>query len=116
MMSLALRRLFIVATLLVLAACQHAPQEAASAPTDTLVSGFNQLDQTLAAGDLAAAEQQLDALKTSAAGDTRLDSYQRQLAEAYLHQGQQALQSGDLNTATIPSRLAPKAICSGVRA
>ncbi|WP_339489244.1 PA5502 family lipoprotein [Pseudomonas sp. EL_65y_Pfl2_R95] len=99
MMSLALRRLFIVATLLVLAACQHAPQEA-NLPTDPLVSGFNQLDQTLRSGDLAAAEQQLDALKLSAAGDTRLESYQRQLAEAYLHQGQQALQTGDLNTAT----------------
>ncbi|WP_417660716.1 hypothetical protein [Pseudomonas sp.] len=100
MMRLALRRLFIVATLLVLAACQHAPQEAASVPTDKLVSDFNQLDQTLTAGDLAAAEQQLDALKTSAEGDPRLESYQRKLAEAYLHQGQQALQSGDLNTAT----------------
>ncbi|MGX5217342.1 PA5502 family lipoprotein [Pseudomonas segetis] len=100
MMSLALRRLFIVATLLVLAACQQQVPQEADLPTDPLVSGFNQLDQSLRAGNLATAEQQLDALKVSAAGDTRLEAYQRQLAEAYLHQGQQALQDGDLDTAT----------------
>lgn len=99
MMSLALRRLFIVATLALLAACQHAPQEA-ELPTDELVSGFRQLDQSLSAGDLANAEQQLNALKVSAAGDTRLEQYQRQLSEAYLQQGQHALQSGDIDTAT----------------
>ncbi|TWC39674.1 hypothetical protein FBY03_104225 [Pseudomonas sp. SJZ079] len=98
MMSFATRCLSIVAISLLLAACQSAPQ-VANLPTDDLVGAFRQLEQSLASGQLDDAESQLDALQRRATGDTRLEQYQRQLAEAYLRQGQQALQSGDLNGA-----------------
>ena len=67
---------------------------------DDLVSAFRQLDQSLASGDLSNAESQLGSLQQRAAGDTRLEQYQRQLAEAHLQQGQKALQAGDLDNAT----------------
>lgn len=95
----ATRCLPIVAISLLLAACQSPPKEPQVA-TDDLVSAFRQLEQSLAAGQLVAAETQLGALQQRAAGDTRLEQYQRQLAEAYLQQGQSALQKGDLDTAT----------------
>lgn len=98
MMSFASRCLSIVAVSLLLAACQSAPQ-VASLPTDDLVGAFRQLEQSLAAGQLSAAESQLGTLQQRAAGDTRLEQYQRQLAEAYLQRGQQALQAGDLDSA-----------------
>jgi hypothetical protein len=98
MMSFATRCLSIVAISLLVAACQSAPQ-VANLPTDDLVSAFRQLEQSLAGGQLDDAESQLNALQQRASGDTRLEQYQRQLAEAYLLQGQQALQSGDLNSA-----------------
>ncbi|MBS7662799.1 hypothetical protein I0D00_12720 [Pseudomonas lalucatii] len=99
MKSFASRCLALLATAWLLAACQQAPQVAAL-PTDELVSAFRQLDRSLAAGELEAAEARLDALQQRAGGDTRLEQYQRQLAEAYLQKGQQALQSGDLDSAT----------------
>ncbi|WP_422910705.1 PA5502 family lipoprotein [Pseudomonas sp. MAC6] len=83
---------------LLLAGCQSAPQPA-NLPVDDLVSAFRQLDQSLASGDLSNAESQLGSLQQRAAGDTRLEQYQRQLAEAHLQQGQKALQSGDLDNA-----------------
>lgn len=98
MMSFASRCLSIVAISLLLAACQSAPQ-VANLPTDDLVSAFRQLEQSLASGQLSAAESQLGSLQQRATGDTRLEQYQRQLAEAYLQQGQQALQTGDLDSA-----------------
>jgi hypothetical protein len=69
-------------------------------PVDDLVSAFRSLDQSLSNGQLQQAESQLSSLKQKAAGDTRLEQYQRQLAESYLQQGQSALQKGDLNAAT----------------
>ena len=87
-------------TLVLLAGCQSAPQQPANLPVDDLVSAFRQLDQSLASGDLSGAESQLGSLQQRASGDTRLEQYQRQLAEAHLQQGQQALQSGDLDNAT----------------
>lgn len=85
---------------LLLAGCQSAPQQPANLPVDDLLSAFRQLDQSLARGDLSGAERQLGSLQQRAAGDTRLEQYQRQLAEAHLQQGQQALQAGDLDNAT----------------
>lgn len=85
---------------LLLAGCQSAPQQPANLPVDDLVSAFRLLDQSLASGDLNSAERQLGTLQQRAAGDTRLEQYQRQLAEAHLQQGQKALQSGDLDDAT----------------
>ncbi len=90
---------FALSLVLLLAACQSAPQPA-NLPVDDLVSAFRQLDQSLASGDLSSAESQLDSLQQRAAGDTRLEQYQRQLAEAHLQQGQKALQSGDLDNAS----------------
>lgn len=85
---------------LLLAGCQSAPQQPANLPVDDLVSAFRQLDQSFASGDLTSAESQLGSLQQRAAGDTRLEQYQRQLAEAHLQQGQKALQAGDLDNAT----------------
>ncbi len=90
---------FALSLVLLLAACQSAPQPA-NLPVDDLVSAFRQLDQSLASGDLSSAESQLGSLQQRSAGDTRLEQYQRQLAEAHLQQGQKALQSGDLDNAT----------------
>lgn len=94
----ATRCLPVVAFSLLLAACQTA-QQAAEVPTDSLASSFRQLDQDLAAGKLGEAEAQLRGLESSATGDTRLEQYQRQLAEAWLKRGQTALQQGDLDNA-----------------
>ena len=90
---------FALALVLSLGGCQSAPQPA-NLPVDDLVSAFRQLEQSLASGDLSRAESQLGSLQQRAAGDTRLEQYQRQLAEAHLQQGQQALQAGDLDNAT----------------
>ncbi|MEX6500520.1 PA5502 family lipoprotein [Pseudomonas zhanjiangensis] len=98
MKSFASGCLSIVALSLLLAACQSAPQ-VANPPTDELVSAFRQLDQSLSAGQLEQAERQLADLQRRTSGDTRLEQYQRQLAEAYLQQGQRALRAGDLDRA-----------------
>ncbi|MDX1298862.1 MAG: PA5502 family lipoprotein [Pseudomonas sp.] len=90
---------FTLMLVLLLAGCQNAPQPA-NLPVDDLVSAFRQLDQSLTRGDLSRAESQLVNLQQRAAGDTRLEHFQRQLAEAHLQQGQKALQSGDLDNAT----------------
>ncbi|UVE17893.1 hypothetical protein NVV93_00385 [Pseudomonas sp. LS44] len=97
----ACRCLSLVALSLALSACQQAPQQQpANLPIDELVSAFSQLQQSIDAGQLDSSASQLAALKTRAAGDTRLESLQRSLAEAYLLQGQRALQQGDLHTAS----------------
>ncbi|MDH4583894.1 hypothetical protein E8F20_18725 [Pseudomonas sp. BN415] len=94
----ATRCLPVVAFSLLLAACQTA-QQVADVPTDELVSSFRQLDQDLSEDKLTEAEGRLKGLESAAAGDTRLEQYQRQLAEAWLKRGQVALQQGDLDTA-----------------
>lgn len=99
MKSYASRALVIISVSLCLLGCQSTPQSA-NLPTDDLVSAFRQLDQSLASGQLNDAENQLANLRQRASGDTRLEQYQRQLAETYLAQGQQALQAGDLDRAT----------------
>lgn len=65
---------FALSLVLLLAACQSAPQPA-NLPVDDLVSAFRQLDQSLASGDLSSAESQLGSLQQRAAGDTRLEQY-----------------------------------------
>lgn len=69
-------------------------------PVDDLVRALRNLDQSLSSGQLQQAESQLGSLKQLAPGDTRIEQYQRQLAENYLQQGQSALQKGDLNAAS----------------
>lgn len=99
MKQFASRYLPVLAISLLLAACQS-PPKVANLPTDELITAFRQIEQSLNAGQLATAESQLNAVAPRAQGDTRLEQYQRQLAEAYLQQGQSALQQGDLDTAT----------------
>lgn len=99
MISFASRCLSILAFSLLLAACQSAPQEAGAA-TDELLGDFRLLEQSLASGQLSEAESRLESLQSRASDDARLEVYQRQLAEAYLRQGQTALQAGDLDRAT----------------
>ncbi len=84
---------------LLLAACQHRPSQPYEPPVDERVAAFRQLEQSLNGGNLESAESQLATLQRNAAGDTRLEQYQRQLAEAYLQQGQAALQNNDLDAA-----------------
>ena len=69
-------------------------------PVDDLVSAFRNLDQSISRGQLQQAESQLASLRQRAAGDTRLEQYQRQLAENHLQQGQTALKNGDLDGAS----------------
>jgi tetratricopeptide (TPR) repeat protein len=83
---------------LLLAGCQQAPQQSLP-PVDELVLALRQLDLSLAEERLDDAQTQLAALERSAAGDTRLEQYRRQLADAYLQQGREALQQGDLDRA-----------------
>ncbi len=90
----------VLAISLLLAACQHAAPKVANLPTDDLITALRQVEQSLNAGQLSSAEEQLNAIAPRAQGDTRLEQYQRQLADAYLQQGQSALQQGDLDTAT----------------
>lgn len=95
MKSFASGCLAVIAVALLLAACQQLPSAVAERD-----NGVVQFEAHLAAGQLNAAEAQLAQLQQLAAGDSRLPQYQRRLAEAYLQQGQRALQSGDLDTAT----------------
>ena len=69
-------------------------------PVDDLVSAFRNLDQSISRGQLQQAESQLASLRQRAAGDTRLEQYQRQLAENHLQEGQTALKNGDLDGAS----------------
>ena len=98
MISFAPRCLSILALALLLAACQSTSQEPGAA-TDELLGDFRLLEQSLASGQLSEAESRLNALQLRASDDARLEVYQRQLAEAYLQQGQTALQTGDLDRA-----------------
>ncbi|WP_324732673.1 tetratricopeptide repeat protein [Pseudomonas paeninsulae] len=98
MISFASRCLSILAISLLLAACQSTPQGPGQA-TDELLGDFRLLEQNLASGQLSEAKSQLKSLHVRASGDARLELYQRQLAEAYLRQGQTALQTGDLDRA-----------------
>ncbi|BAU71750.1 hypothetical protein [Metapseudomonas furukawaii] len=99
MKSFATRCLPVVALSLLLAACQTARQTA-EVPDAALVSSFQELGDDLSAGKLTEAEVQLKTLQDTAAGDARLEHYQRQLADAWLQRSQDALQQGDLDGAT----------------
>jgi len=83
---------------LLLAGCQSSQQHSLP-PVDDLVIAFRQLDLSLAEERLDDARSQLNTLQQRANRDTRLEQYQRQLAEAYMEQGQEALQQGDLDRA-----------------
>jgi hypothetical protein len=91
--------LFLVA-LLTSAASNVALADDDEVPVDDSVTAFRNIEQSLNKGQLQQAEGQLNNLKQRAAGDTRLEQYQRQIAETYLQQGQSALQKSDLNAAS----------------
>lgn len=97
MKSFAFRGLPLILVLL-LAGCQNTQQHSVP-PVDDLVIAFRQLDLSLAEERLDDARSQLSALQQRASRDTRLEQYQRQLAEAYMEQGREALQQGDLDRA-----------------
>lgn len=97
MKSFAFRGLPLLLVLL-LVGCQSSQQQSLP-PVDDLVIAFRELDLSLAKERLDDARSQLSALQQRASRDTRLEQYQRQLAEAYMEQGQEALQQGDLDRA-----------------
>ena len=84
------RRMAILAVVL-LAGCQVAPER------DRQTQLFQ---QHLASGQLNLADQQLAEAGAQGVDAEKLAPYQRRLADAYLRQGQDALQAGDLDTAT----------------
>ncbi|MBD1552953.1 PA5502 family lipoprotein [Pseudomonas typographi] len=96
MTSFAARGLLVAVVSLGLAACQSRPPE--PAPPASPTAG-EVLQQNIASGELATAEDQLAALQAQAPADPALDGYQRQLAEAYLQRSQVSLQKGDVNAA-----------------
>ena len=79
---------------LLLSACQSAQPSA-----DALSPAFQRIEQSIAQAQLDSARDQLAALETRAAQDERLQQYRRQLADAYMLQGREALQRGDLDAA-----------------
>ena len=103
MKSFAFRGLPLILVLL-LAGCQNTQQHSVP-PVDDLVIAFRQLDLSLAEERLDDARSQLNTLQQRASRDTRLEQYQRQLAEAYMEQGREALQQGDLDPQAIAADL-----------
>lgn len=111
MKPFASRYLLLAAFSLILSACASKPAESPAVPAAP--DAWQQLQQSVASNELATAEEQLATLQGQAADDSRLEQYQRQLAEAYLQRSQIVLQKGDVNAAaTALSRaraLMPKA-------
>lgn len=99
MMPSASRCLTIALCVLALAGCQHDAAQPVTA-AEPLPPAYQQLEQQLSSGQLEQARAQLGTLKAQAPNDSRLDAYQRVLAEAYLQQSQAALQRGDMDAAT----------------
>jgi len=96
------RYLLLAAFSLLLGACQSTPPAAPEAP-DARAAAIAQLEQNLASSELATAEDQLAALQAQSPNDPALETYQRQLAEAYLQRSQIVLQKGDVNAAATES-------------
>lgn len=86
-------RLALLGLLLSLGACQLAP-----APADTEAPIRRLLEQQLASGDLPGATDSFHRLQ-QAQPEAQLERYQRLLADAWLQQGQQALERGDMGAA-----------------
>lgn len=119
MKPFASRYLLLAAFSVLLGACQSTPR--VEAPAAALApDAYAQLEQSINSQELATGEDQLAALQAKTPDDSRLEQYQRQLAEAYLSRSQIVLQKGDVNAAaTALSRaraLMPKApaLTSGV--
>lgn len=90
----ALRCLTLLVPLL-LGACQSLPWSEAGRAQER---ERQQFERMLSAGELEAAGQNLERLRTQ--DDPQAERYQRLLADAWLQRSQQALEHGDLNAAT----------------
>lgn len=97
MKPFASRYLLLAAFSLILTACASKPVESTAVPAAP--DAWQQLQQSIASSELATAEDQLATLQAQAPDDSRLEQYQRQLAEAYLQRSQIVLQKGDVNAA-----------------
>ena len=97
MKPFASRYLLLAAFSLILTACASKPVEAPPAPAAP--DAWQQLQQNIASNELATAEDQLAILQAQSPDDSRVEQYQRQLAEAYLQRSQIVLQKGDVNAA-----------------
>ncbi|WP_110969909.1 PA5502 family lipoprotein [Pseudomonas huaxiensis] len=97
MKPFASRYLLLAAFSLILTACASKPVESTVVPAAP--DAWQQLQQSIASNELATAEDQLAALQTESPNDSRVEQYQRQLAEAYLQRSQIVLQKGDVNAA-----------------
>jgi chemotaxis protein histidine kinase CheA len=67
---------------------------------DPTIQALRALDNSVAGNQLDQAESQLQALQKTLPGDTRLEQAQRDISAAYVKQGQAALKSGNLVTAS----------------
>ncbi len=91
--------LAVLALLTVGCQSQQAAEPAPAPATDAAAPGAQeQFEARLAAGQLAEAEAQLPALQAEGDSAAQLQA-QRQLSEAYLQEGQKALEAGDLDKA-----------------
>lgn len=97
MKPFAFRYLLVAAFSLMLGACSSTPAPTPVAPEPA--DAWQQLQQTIASNELATAEDQLATLQAQSPNDSRIEQYQRQLAEAYLQRSQIVLQKGDVNAA-----------------
>lgn len=97
MKPFASRYLLLAAFSLILTACASKPVESPVVPAAP--DAWQQLQQSIASSELATAEDQLATLQAQSPDDSRLEQYQRQLAEAYLQRSQIVLQKGDVNAA-----------------
>ncbi len=111
-MPLPVLRCLPLLALLLLGACQSPPQSdagsvapqaqlpASPAPAAVPDGLRQQFEAQLASGQLEAAGATLERLRQQESSAPALDGYQRLLADAWLQRSQQALEKGDLNTAT----------------
>ncbi|MET1079471.1 MAG: hypothetical protein ABWY06_15775 [Pseudomonas sp.] len=98
-MPLPFRRLAYLVLPLLLVACQHAPPAATPAPVDPIVQDLQAFEQLLQAGQLTEAQVQLESLQQQRPNEPRLEGSRRQLAEAYLLQGEAFLRQGQRKAA-----------------
>lgn len=107
------RSLVALSLFIVLSACQNSAQKNQEPTIDEFAVAELVFNTHLAAQELAAAGQQLDALRESDPSEPRLDELQQRLATAWLVTGEQALKDADIDTASAAlmqaKRLLPKA-------
>ena len=80
---------------------------------DPTVQALRNLDASVANNQLEQAQSQLQALRQSIPGDTRLEQAQREISAAYLRQGEAALKTGDLSAASAALSKAKSAMPTG---